>query len=219
MTVFHYSRVSTDEQTTENQILAAKTAGYTVDRWYADSGVSGAMPAIQRPEFSKLLAEAKQEDVLIVSSVDRIGRNTVDVLNTVDLCQSKGVRVCVLAYGNLDITSEMGRVVLTMAATFAELERSYLRTRTKAGMKRVVAQGTKLGAPLKITPEDMETILKDKKSGITLEDISKKYSIHRNTLRNNLEKWEDNLKGYKKEYVARQEQYERKKALLLASVS
>lgn len=209
MTIFHYSRVSTDEQTTENQKLAAVSAGYSVDYWYADSGVSGSIPAIQRIEFSKMFAEAKQGDVLLVSSVDRIGRNTVDVLNTVDSCQKKGIKVCVLAYGNLDITSDMGRVVLTMAATFAELERSYLISRTKAGMKRTAAQGTKLGPPLKLLPETLKAIIKEKEEGATTEAISEKYGIHRNTVQRNIKEWGGNMEGYCKEYKLREAQYKK----------
>lgn len=211
MAVFHYSRVSLEEQTTENQKLVVESSGYSIDHWYSDKGVSGGVKALDRPEFAAMFAQLTQGSVLVVNSVDRIGRDTIDVLSTIDACAAKGAKVCVLAYGNLDLTSEMGRVIVTMAAAFAQLERSYLKTRTKAGMARTKAAGTKLGPPLKIAPDTLEQILVAKKEGLTLEKISNKFSIPRNTLQKNVVKWGNNLQGYRQEYDSRVAQYSTKK--------
>lgn len=207
MTVYLYSRVSLDDQTADNQKLLAKGSGITIDECYTDTGVSGGVKAIERPEFARLMSVVQKGDVVVVSAVDRIGRDTVDVLTTVDMFQAKGVKVCVLAYGSLDLTSDMGRVVLTMAAAFAQLERSYLKARTKQGMARTKAQGTKLGRPLKITPNTLADILKDKEAGISLEGLSQKYKIPRNTIHKNVLKWDGKLEDYREEYDAREEQY------------
>lgn len=210
MAVFHYSRVSLEEQTTENQKLVVESSGYSIDHWYSDKGVSGGVKALDRPEFAAMFAQLTQGSVLVVNSVDRIGRDTIDVLSTIDACAAKGAKVCVLAYGNLDLTSEMGRVIVTMAAAFAQLERSYLKTRTKAGMARTKASGTKLGPPLKIAPDTLEQILVAKGQGLTLEKISNKFSIPRNTLQKNIAKWGNNLQGYRKEYSGRVSQHAQK---------
>lgn len=211
MAVFHYSRVSLEEQTTENQKLVVESSGYSIDHWYSDKGVSGGVKALDRPEFAAMFAQLTQGSVLVVNSVDRIGRDTIDVLSTIDACAAKGAKVCVLAYGNLDLTSEMGRVIVTMAAAFAQLERSYLKTRTRSGMARTKAAGTKLGPPLKIAPDTLEQILVAKGQGLTLEKISNKFSIPRNTLQKNVAKWGNNLQGYRQEYDSRVAQHSTKK--------
>ena len=211
MAVFHYSRVSLEEQTTENQKLVVESSGYSIDHWYSDKGVSGGVKALDRPEFAAMFAQLTQGSVLVVNSVDRIGLDTIDVLSTIDACAAIGAKVCVLAYGNLDLTSEMGRVIVTMAAAFAQLERSYLKTRTRSGMARTKAAGTKLGPPLKIAPDTLEQILVAKGKGLTLEKISNKFSIPRNTLQKNVAKWGNNLQGYRQEYDSRVAQHSTKK--------
>jgi DNA invertase Pin-like site-specific DNA recombinase len=206
-TTYFYTRVSLEEQTTENQKLAAKAAGLTIDECFTDHGVSGGVKAMERPEFARMAALVKAGDILAVNSVDRIGRDTVDVLSTVEMFQAKGVKVCVLAYGNLDLTSDMGKMILTIAAGFAALERSNLRTRTKQGMARTKAQGTKLGRPLKITPDTLADILKDRDAGVPLEGLSQKYKIPRNTIHKNVAKWAGKVEDYRVEYKAREVQY------------
>lgn len=211
MAVFHYSRVSLEEQTTENQKLVVESSGYSIDHWYSDKGVSGGIKALERPEFAAMFAQLTKGSVLVVNSVDRIGRDTIDVLSTIDACAAKGCKVCVLAYGNLDLTSDMGRVIVTMAAAFGQLERSYLKTRTRSGMARTKAAGTKLGPALKIAPNTLEAIVEAKKEGMTLEKIGIKFSIPKTTLETNLSRWGNNLHGYRQEFEARAAQHAAKK--------
>lgn len=207
MAVFLYSRVSTSEQTVENQKLAAKTAGYAVDYFYSDEGVSGSTDADDRQQYSLMLEKITKGDVLLVAEISRIGRKTEDVLRSIRKFEEMGVRVCVLNYGNLDLTSPMGKVVITMAAAFSELELSELKRRTRAGMARTKAAGTKLGQPLKIAPDTLEAIAKDKQNGMTLDQISLKHRVAKNTLGTNLRKWGSNLSGYREEFHTRQVQY------------
>ena len=211
MTVYHYSRVSLDEQEVSNQILVASRSGYDIadDNYYSDEGVSGAIPALSRPEFTRLVSVLREGDVVVVSTVDRIGRDTIDVLSTLDILTAKGVKVCVLTYGNLDLTSDMGRVIVTMAAAFAQLERSYLKARTRAGMARTKAQGTKLGQPLTIRPETLSRIVGEMETGAKISELSRKYNIPRNTLQRNIDRWGSYLEGYEREFEARQEQYKK----------
>lgn len=207
MAVFHYSRVSLDEQTVENQRVSAENSSYKVDHWFYDSGVSGGVFALDRKYFSLMASKMVHGDTLIVASVDRIGRNTADVIKTIEHFQSRGIKVCVLAYGSLDLTSEIGMAMISIAAVFAQLERSELRRRTKAGMVRVKQEGVKLGQPLKISPDTLEAVVVDKESGMTLKELAAKYSVVKSTLNANLLKWGDNLTGYREEFNARQAQY------------
>lgn len=213
MKTFLYSRVSTDEQTTANQELLAANMGITIpqENCFADSGVSGSVRALERKEFAKMFETAQAGDLCYVSAIDRIGRDTVDVLTTLDKFQAKGVRISVLAYGNLDITSEMGRLIITVAAGFAQLERSYLKTRTKQGMERTKKAGTKLGPPLKITPDTLQAMVEDKRKGISLDGLSQKYKIPRNTLSTNISKWGGKVEDYRVEFKAREVQYAQNK--------
>ncbi len=211
MSVYHYSRVSTKDQSVENQQLAAEVAGYKIDHWYEDVAISGGTATNSRKDWARMSAKMKAGDVLIVSAVDRIGRNTIDVLTTVEGFQKRQIKIIVLAYGSLDLTSDMGRVVLTMAAAFAQLEKSCLQERTKAGLARTMAAGTRVGPPLSISPSLLKAMKADALTGMTMIEIGKRYKIPRNTVQRNLENWGEDLEGYEKEYQARQEQYVRAK--------
>lgn len=83
MATFGYGRVSTKEQTTENQRLELEASGYAVDYWYADDGVSGKVPALQRPQFAKMLSQIRDGERLVVTKLDRLGRNAQNVGATI----------------------------------------------------------------------------------------------------------------------------------------
>ena len=83
MAIFAYSRVSTKEQTTDNQKLDIERAGYKVDYWYSDDGVSGKVSASQRPQFKALLSQIRDGETLVVSKLDRLGRDAQDVGATI----------------------------------------------------------------------------------------------------------------------------------------
>lgn len=210
MAVFHYSRVSTDEQSVENQRITAEDSDYKVDHWFYDKGVSGGILALDRKYFKLMSDQMVEGDCLLVSSVDRIGRNTADVIKTIEHFQSRNIKVCVLAYGSLDLTSEIGMAMISIAAVFAQLERSYLKTRTKAGMKRVKEAGVKIGQPLKITPDNLSDIVKERAQGVSFEAIGKKYSMSKNTIQLGVKRWGGDLDGYRKEFATRQQQYSSK---------
>lgn len=212
MSVYFYSRVSTDMQTVENQREAVRAIGMTVDHWYADEGVSGSIKALDRPQFALMFSQLKEGDTVMATAVDRIGRNTVDVVSTVEALAAMKVRVICMTYGNLDLTSEMGMMIMTMGVAFAALERASLKRRTREGMAVCKKNGVKLGQPLKITPEQMKEMLQMQIDGDSTNRIAKAFALPRNTVDRNLEKWVGNLEGYTKEYNERQEQYKLSKA-------
>ncbi|MCK0507359.1 recombinase family protein [Aromatoleum anaerobium] len=138
-----YSRVSTDDQTCENQrrTIAAR---YAVSKWFSDDGVSGSVAASQRLGMAALLAYVREGDVVVVVAIDRLGRNTIDVLNTVEALKAKGVSVVSMREG-FDLATPAGKLMLTMLAAVAELERENLKARQLAGLERARAEGKNLG--------------------------------------------------------------------------
>jgi DNA invertase Pin-like site-specific DNA recombinase len=138
-----YARVSTDDQACENQRRTVGTR-YAVAKWFSDDGVSGAVAAAQRPAMSALLAYVREGDVVVVAAIDRLGRNTIDVLNTVEALRVKGVSVVSMREG-FDLATPAGKLMLTMLAAVAELERENLKARQLAGLERARAEGKNLG--------------------------------------------------------------------------
>ncbi len=107
MAIFGYGRVSTAEQTADNQRLEIERAGYAVEYWFADV-VSGKAHATQRKQFSEMLSKLRKKDTLVVAKLDRLGRDAPDVLATIKTLADLGVEVVVLQLGKLDLTSPEG---------------------------------------------------------------------------------------------------------------
>lgn len=210
--IYAYIRVSTDNQTTDNQRKLIQDAGFTVDAWYSENGVSGSTKAQSRVEFSKMLAEAKAGDTVICTAIDRLGRSATDILQSVDMFKDKGIKLRIIQFDSIDITSAVGRMILTCMSAMAELEKNLLVERTVAGLARTKAQGTKLGQPLKISPTILRKLCEEKEYGASLDTLSRKYNIPRNSIARNIAKWKGNMEAYEQEFNARMEQYEGKKA-------
>ncbi|WP_038800467.1 recombinase family protein, partial [Burkholderia pseudomallei] len=146
--VFAYCRVSTAEQTTDNQVIEIRAAGFNIDpRRVVAERVSGSVAAKQRAGFAKLLDRLEEGDVLIVTKLDRLGRNAMDVRATVDELAAVGVRVHCLALGGADLTSAAGKMTMTVLSAVAEFERDLLLERTAAGLARARETGKVLGRP------------------------------------------------------------------------
>ncbi|WP_087023368.1 recombinase family protein [Thaumasiovibrio subtropicus] len=147
--IFAYCRVSTIEQTTENQILAIRNAGYEVaDNRVISETISGGVPAMKRPAFKTLVEHKLEEnDVLVVLKLDRLGRDNIDVQQTVSALSDKGVNVVSLDLPVPDLASSEGKLMLQMFSAFAEFERNRIRERTQDGLNRAKAEGKKLGRP------------------------------------------------------------------------
>ena len=147
-----YLRVSTDDQTTENQrqalVEVAGRRGWSVVETYEDQGVSGAKGRDQRPGFDRMLKDAgrRRFDVLAVWSIDRLGRSTAAVATALDDLEAAGVAIYADKEG-VDASTAHGRAMLEMASVFARLERSVIVERVKAGMARAKAEGKHVGRP------------------------------------------------------------------------
>jgi DNA invertase Pin-like site-specific DNA recombinase len=147
-----YARVSTDSQTVENQIRelrqVAERRGWEVVEVYTDAGVSGAKGRAQRPGLDRMLKDASRRkfDIVMSWAIDRLGRSLIDLLGTIQHLEAVDVDLF-LDQQSIDTTTPMGKLVFQVTGAFAEFERSMIRQRVKAGLKRAVAQGTKLGRP------------------------------------------------------------------------
>ena len=157
-TVIGYVRVSTCDQNVENQKQQITDAGYSVTRWFSDEAVSGAIKAGERPGFGELLSYVREGDTLIVIAIDRLGRNTIDVLSTVEMLQMKGVKVVSLREG-FDLSTPVGKAMLTMMAGLASLEKDLIAERRAAGIKRAQSEGKHCGRPIKATVEQGRELL------------------------------------------------------------
>src|SRR3954466_5429880 len=147
-----YVRVSTDAQTVENQIrelrLIAERRGWVVAGVYSDAGISGAKGRNGRPGLDSMLKDASRRkfDIVMAWAIDRLGRSLVDLLDTIQHLEACGVDLY-LDQQAIDTTTPMGKLVFQVTGAFAEFERSMIRQRIRAGLKRAVAQGVKLGRP------------------------------------------------------------------------
>src|SRR6516225_3721905 len=148
-----YLRVSTDKQTVENQRTAltaiAERRGWQIVTTYTDAGISGAKGRKDRPSLDAMLKEAQRGafDVLMAWSIDRMGRSLIDLLTTIQHLEACHVDLY-LDQQSLDTTTPAGKLMFSVTGAFAEFERSMIRQRIRAGLKRAVAEGKTLGRPL-----------------------------------------------------------------------
>jgi DNA invertase Pin-like site-specific DNA recombinase len=150
MRVAIYLRVSTVEQTTENQrrelLAVAARHEWQVVEIFEDPGISGAKGRDQRPGLDAMLkAVARREFEMVAAwSVDRLGRSLIDLLKLLLDLHAKGVDLFLHQQG-LDTSTPSGRAMFQMLGTFAEFERAMIRERVNAGLARARAQGKRLG--------------------------------------------------------------------------
>lgn len=153
--ILAYTRVSSDGQSIDAQRhTIAKRYNVSADGWFTDEATSGITKALKREGFSKLFSYARKGDTVIVAAIDRLGRNTIDVLETVEALKDKGVTVVSLREG-FDLSSPTGKLMLTMLAGVAELERENIKARQMAGIAKAKEDGRKLGAPKKINDQEV----------------------------------------------------------------
>lgn len=178
--IFIYARVSTADQTAENQILEIEGAGFAVDaRRVVSETISGSTPAMQRPGFVRLVDRLEVQDILVVTKLDRLGRNAMDVRASVERLSDAGVRVHCLALGGADLTSPAGKMTMAVIAAVAEFERDLLVERTKAGIVRAKAQGKSLGRPPALTSTQQREICQKRADGLSLGALAKAYGVSR----------------------------------------
>jgi putative DNA-invertase from lambdoid prophage Rac len=181
--VFVYARVSTAGQTVENQLGEVRAAGFDVQpRRNITETISGSTAADQRPAFRKLLDRLEPDDVLVVTKLDRLGRNAMDVRTTVDRLAALGVRVHCLALGGADLTSPAGRMTMQVIAAVAEFERDLLVERTQSGLARARRDGKVLGRPAALSDADRSSVRARLAGGETVSAIARDLGTSRATI-------------------------------------
>lgn len=181
--VFAYCRVSTSDQTTENQRQEIETAGFAIDkRRIVEESISGSVVASKRPGFAKLLDRLEEGDALIVTKLDRLGRNAMDVRATVEQLAEMGVRTHCLALGGVDLTSPAGKMTMGVIAAVAEFERDLLIERTQSGISRARTAGKRFGRPPALTPKQQRQAAHRISAGDAIAAIARDFGTTRQTI-------------------------------------
>jgi putative DNA-invertase from lambdoid prophage Rac len=177
---FAYCRVSTADQTTDNQLREIEAAGFSVEpKRVVTETVSGSTAARERPGFARLMDRLEGGDVLIVTKLDRLGRNAMDVRATIETLATDGVRVHCLALGGIDLTSAPGKMTMSVINAVAEFERDLLIERTQAGLNRAKAAGKVLGRPSALTAAQHADVVRRRSEGVSLGVLAKEYGVSR----------------------------------------
>ena len=179
MAIIGYTRVSTRDQDTALQDAAMAKAG--VDRIYTDHGVSGTLAS--RPELDKALDRLDRSDTFVVWKLDRLGRNTRNVLEVIERLIDRGVTFRSLTE-QIDLSAgPMGKAMLTILAAFAELERATMIERTRAGLESAKAAGRAGGRPSSIDAKKLAKIKKLAASGdVSRADMARMAEVSESTL-------------------------------------
>lgn len=180
---FAYARVSTLDQTPENQIREIEAAGFRIEphRMITET-VSGSRAIAQREGFSRLLDRMEKGDVLVVTKLDRLGRDAVDVSTTVARLENRGVRVHCLALGGVDLTSSAGKMTMNVINAVAQFERDLLIERTQSGLARAKAHGKPLGRPPALSSDQQRIVREKIKNGEPIAAIARQFSTSRQTI-------------------------------------
>jgi putative DNA-invertase from lambdoid prophage Rac len=181
--VFAYCRVSTLEQTTENQQREIQAAGFDVrPQRFVEEHISGSVAACERPGFIRLLDRMESGDVLIVTKLDRLGRNAMDIRKTVEQLAATDIRVHCLALGGVDLTSPAGKMTMQVISAVAEFERDLLLERTHSGIARAKAAGKRFGRPSTLNEEQQLTVILRINAGSSISSIAREFNTSRQTI-------------------------------------
>ena len=176
--IYGYARVSTDAQDLTNQLAQLKAAG--CERVFREK-ISGA--TADRPQLKKLMATIGHGDVVIIPAVDRLSRDTTDLLVIARDLQKAGAGLRSIAEPVVDTTSDFAELVLAMLGVAAKLERRRIKERTARGRADAKAKGVKFGRKPKLTPhQQREAIKRRDKDGETLRSIGRSYNVSAATI-------------------------------------
>ena len=144
--------------------------------------ISGSMSIEQRKGFARLLDKMEQGDVLVVTKLDRLGRDAIDVSTTVARLEEMGIRVHCLALGGVDLTSSAGKLTMGVINAVAQFERDLLIERTQSGLARAKAQGKPLGRPAALTTDQQTQVRERIAAGETVSAIARDMGTSRQTI-------------------------------------
>ena len=181
--IFAYTRVSTRDQTTDNQVREIQQAGFDVPEYRrATEVVSGSVPAMKRPGFAKLVEKMEPGDVLVVTKFDRLGRNAMDVEATIKMLAAIPVKVHCLAIQGVDLASPGGAFTMHVLNAVAQLERDLIIERTNSGVAQAREQGKRFGRPPSVPEKHHPAILSALRDGQTVSAVARKFKTSRPTI-------------------------------------
>jgi len=181
--VFAYCRVSKLEQNTENQRREIEAAGFAVRRQrLIEEQISGSVAASKRPGFARLLDRMENGDMLIVTKLDRLGRDAMDVRKTVEQLAMSDIRVHCLALGGVDLTSPAGKMTMQVISAVAEFEKDLLIERTHSGLAHARAAGKRFGRPPALSDEQKQAVLERIDAGTSISSIARDFDTTRQTI-------------------------------------
>ena len=188
--IYAYIRVSTDDQTVKNQQDMIERAGYRVDKWLADEGVSGTVDWTKR-EINVAVEQANEGDSIIVAELSRLGRSLKQILEIVELCQKKKVNIIMIREGvQTNNDSPVNKLLLSILGSLAEMERNLISQRTKDALALKRKNGVVLGRPvgknkpiekMKLYPK-REQIMQWRNDGISYAEIARRLKVNRITV-------------------------------------
>ena len=175
-----YARVSTEEQDYQAQVDALLELGCERDNIFAEK-VSGAEKD-GRPKLEEMIRFARKGDVVHAVKLDRLARNAKDALTIADQLQAKGAGLVVHDIGGMDINSDVGRLVYTVLAAVAEMERKRIKERQREGIERAKAEGRHLGRYESLTPKQKQQARALVSEGKPKAQVAKQFGVSRTTL-------------------------------------
>lgn len=182
-----YGRVSTNDQTSENQLIKLKEIielnGWNLVNVYVDEGISGSKGRDRRPQFDKLCKDMVRRKFtrILVWDVSRLGRSLQHLVEFLNDVQSVGCNLYIHQSG-LDTTTPSGRMMFQMVGVFSEFERSMISERVKLGLNRVKTKGKDLGPPVKVDKDFVSKVQNLWSDGLTLDQIRQHVELSRSTI-------------------------------------
>ena len=177
-----YARVSTDKQSTENQLLELRTLctklGYTIVQEYTDNGISGAKSRDERPALNLLLKDATRRkfDRVMCWSIDRLGRSLQHLVEILNELQALKIDLFFQQQG-MDTSTPSGRMIFSVFGAIGEFERNLIRERVLAGQQRAKANGVKLGRPTKMNDGMKSAVKLLREKGMGIKQIARELQI------------------------------------------
>ena len=184
-----YSRVSTLDQTIDNQLLELRDhcskMGWEIVKEYSDEGLSGTLSRDKRPALNSLIKDAyrKKFDSVVCWDISRIGRSMKELVLFLSDMKDRDIGICSVRQG-FDTSTTMGEMMFQFVGILSSWEREMIRERTLAGLDRARSEGKTLGRKKVITDEISSKIVNLRSIGRSIRDIASEVGVSRGTVSN-----------------------------------